>query len=271
MMAAVQGFSSVRRLGVTVALAGILAACASGPASNISLIPADQIAEETSKDGLFTQPIRWTHEKPGCKGECPTLEVDSIAFPGVPKLTELVDYALATMTGVSDQTLAPYDSIAGYESYLWQTAAPRDSATLVAKTRYRNKYLTVIELNTWQMFTGAAHGLTATQFLNWDNARARVLGLSDILRAGAHDDYVAALRRAHAEWFKTRPEMQDDPETALRMWPFQPSSNFALTDAGLVVKYNSYEIAPYSSGQPELLIPYADLKGILKAEYMPST
>jgi hypothetical protein len=43
----------------------------------------------------------------------------------------------------------------------------------------------------------------------------------------------------------------------------------ALTDTGIVVKYQPYEIAPYSSGQPELLIPYSELKGILRPEYLP--
>src|SRR3546814_10791128 len=39
-------------------------------------------------------------------------------------------------------------------------------SVLSAKARYRNRYLTVVELNTWQYYTGAAHGISATQFLN---------------------------------------------------------------------------------------------------------
>src|SRR5690606_20833062 len=88
------------RSAVLLALAAVLAACASGPTENISLIPA-QTAEQTSKDGLFTQPIKWERSKPGCKGECPKLELDSIIFPGVPRLTELIDHALATMTDIA--------------------------------------------------------------------------------------------------------------------------------------------------------------------------
>jgi len=37
----------------------------------------------------------------------------------------------------------------------------------------------------------------------------------------------------------------------------------------MVIKYDSYQIAPYSAGQPELLIPYEALKGILRPEYLP--
>jgi hypothetical protein len=250
-------------------LAVLLAACASGPRDNISLIPADQIAAQTSKEGVFTQPVKWEHKKPNCSGECPTIKVDSIVFPGIPKLTQLVDHALAVMTGVSSNQPQPYDTLAQYEAYFWKTAAPRDSAVFSAKTPYRNKNLTVIELNTWQYLTGGAHGISATQFLNWDNANEKVLGLANIIQPGQRDAYLAALKQVHAQWLSTNPAAQPDPATYNRIWPFQPSENFGFSDAGLIVKYNSYEIAPYSSGQPELLIPYSALQGILKPEYLP--
>ncbi len=252
------------------AAAGLLAACASGgPPANISLIPAET-GDISSKDGVFTQPVKWERVKPGCKGDCPSIKVDSIVFPGIPRLTELVDHALAIMTGVSDSQRPAYATIAEYEEYFWKTAAPRDSAVLAAKTRYRNRNLTAIELNTWQYFTGSAHGISATQFLNWDNTAGKVLGLADILEPGKSGAYVAALQEAHRRWLQSNPAAQEDPEGYRRMWPFQPSENFAITDQGLVVKYDSYQIAPYSSGQPELLIPYSELRGILKPAYIPA-
>lgn len=258
------------RLCLPFLLAVLLAACASGPSDTISLIPADQVASETSRNGLFTQPIKWTHEKPGCQGQCPTVKLDSIVFPGVPILTKVVDHALAVMTGVGDSDVHPYDTIAGYQDYFWKTAAPRDSTVFSAKTRYRNTDLTVIELDTWQYYTGAAHGISATQFLNWDNERRRVLGIDDLLEHGQHPAYIAALAQAHRQWLQHNSDAQRDPDTYNRIWPFQPSDNFALTDQGVVVKYGSYQIAPYSSGQPELLIPYAALRGILRPQYIPA-
>src|SRR5690554_1780428 len=100
----------IRTVG-TLALSLIISACATGPKDHISLIPADQVVEQTSKDGLFTQPLKWERQKPGCKGECPQLEVDSIVFPGVSILTELIDHALAVMTGVGDGRPQPYTTI----------------------------------------------------------------------------------------------------------------------------------------------------------------
>lgn len=257
------------RLTVLLCTSIALAACASGPSSTISLIPAET-AEQTSKDGLFTQAIKWERTKPGCKGECPRLELDSLVFPGIPRLTELVDHALVVMTGLGNEGPPPYTNVAEYQEYFWRTAAPRDSVLLSSRARYRNSNLTVVELNTWQYFTGAAHGISATQFLNWHNATGKVLGLAQILQAGKHDQYVAALNDAHQRWLATNPDAQNDPQTYNRIWPFQASDNYGFTDQGLVVKYDSYQIAPYSAGQPELVIPYTALQGILRPEFLPS-
>ena len=260
---------SALRWTLTCMALGVLTACASGPSSNISRIPV-QTADQTSKDGLFTQNIKWKHVKPDCRGDCPTLELDSLVFPGVPILTELVDHALSMMTGISDSDAPPYATVAEYEDYFWKTAAPRDATVMTAKTRYRNRSLTVIELNTWQYLTGSAHGISATQFLNWDNGTSKVLSLERVLQAGQYDGYVAALKQAHATWLASHPDAQNDPATFNRLWPFQVSENFGFTDQGLVVKYDSYQLAPYSSGQPELLIPYPALQGILRPEFMPA-
>ena len=256
------------RLVLVSGALGLLAACASKPSPNISLIPA-KTEQQTSKEGLFTQPVKWKHTQPGCTGECPSIELDSIVLPGTPKLRARIDHALAVMTGVSGSGTPPYATVTEYETYFWKTAAPRDATVLAAKARYRNKNLTTIELNTWQYMTGATHGVSATQFLNWDNAGQKVLGLNDVLQPGQHDAYIASLRQAHARWVASHPDAQHDPDTFNRLWPFQPSENFAFTDKGLVVKYDSYQIAPYSSGQPELHLPYSDLHGILRPEYLP--
>src|SRR3546814_21116690 len=64
--------------------------------------------------------------KPGCEGDCPTLKLDSIVFPGQTRLNELIDYALATMTGVGSSAPS-YATVAQYQDYFWKTAAPRDS------------------------------------------------------------------------------------------------------------------------------------------------
>lgn len=251
-----------------LAAALFLAGCATGPKSDITLIP-DATDQVSSRDGLFAQQNQWKRSKPGCNGECPTLEVNTLVFAGNPELTRLVDHALAVMTGVDSDRPPAYDTIEGFEQYYWQVAGSRDSVVLAAKLRYRSKFLTVIELDSWQYFTGAAHGIGATQFLNWDNNRRGVVPLEAVLAPGGLAQFHEALRRAHGRWLEKQPDYPADPDTWNRLWPFQPSSNYAFTDQGIVVKYDTYELAPYSYGQPELLIPYSELEGFLRVDYLP--
>jgi hypothetical protein len=249
-------------------LAALLSACA-GPKDNVTLIPAGKIEQESSRDGVFTQPLKWQRSAPGCEGACPTIKVDALVFPGNPQLTRWVDEGLAQMTTLWQDPPPGYADLAGFEAHFWRTAAPRDAAVLGASTRYRSRGLTVLELNTWLYVTGASHGISATRFLNWDNRLKRLIGLRDVLLPGQLPAFDAALREAHAAWLARHSEAQDDPAGFARLWPFQPTDNFALTDAGMVIKYDAYAIAPYASGQPELTISYSALQGVLKPEYLP--
>src|SRR5699024_8108973 len=95
----------IPRLGVWTGLVTVcllLAACA-GPSRDISRIPA-QTDAVSSKDGAFTQPVKWARSQPGCEGDCPRMRVDSLVFPGKPRLTELVDHTLANMTGMGEES-----------------------------------------------------------------------------------------------------------------------------------------------------------------------
>lgn len=261
---------SKMRFFMILAVGLLLAACAGGPKDNISLIPS-KLDQETSLDGVFTQPVKLAGKRPGCSGECPELHVDSLVFPGMPRLTQLVDHALASMTWLDNSQAAPYDTIESYEAYYWQTAGPRDYTDLVARTRYRNRSITVLELNAGMYRTGMAHGMTGNQFLNWDNHAGKALTIDDLLAPGARPAFEAALREAHAQWLLESPIAKDDPKNYSRMWPFVVTDNVGLTDMGLAVKYQSYEIAPYVAGQPELLIPYSRLQDILRTQYLPAS
>ncbi len=52
-------------------------------------------------------------------------------------------------------------------------------------------------------------------------------------------------------------------------WPFDKTDNVFFNDKGMVLQYNVYHIAPYAMGQPTLTIPYAELEGIVRGQYLP--
>lgn len=247
----------------------VLSACASGPSDNLTLI-SPEINQQSSKQGAFTQDIKIDAKRPGCSGECPRFVVNSLVFPGNPKLTNLVERGLVYMTWLDSSRAMPYATIPEFEQYYWKTAANRDYVDLTARTRYRTKNLTVIELNVGQYNTGMAHGISGSQFINWDIASGLSLGLDNFLiTPSARHDFDEQLNMAYQQWLKDNDAYRNDPDNYLRMWPFVSSDNVALTDIGLVVKYQPYEIAPYSFGQPELTIPYTKLKGIFRNRYLP--
>lgn len=250
----------------------LLAGCASSTPSNITL-PSNVPQPAKTEDkvaGLEVEKIQWQGTKPGCKGQCPTIDIDSVGFPGIPKLTALVDHVLAYMTGVDPGRPRPYQTLSEYTQYFWQTAQSRDSTIFKASVKDVSPRIIAIELHTGQYLTGAAHGIPATQYLNWQRDRERVLALDEALLPNQHPAFVEALRRAHQAWLTRNEDAQRDRAAYDRMWPFQESDNFALTREGVVVKYDAYSIAPYSHGEPELLIPYTELHGVLRPEFMPA-
>jgi len=254
-----------------LSIAVFLAGCASSTPSNITLpsnVPQPAKSDE-QVSGLNVEKIQWKGTKPGCKGQCPSIDIDSVGFPDIPKLTALVDHVLAYMTGVDPNRPRPYQSLSEYTQYFWQTAQSRDATIFKASVKDVNSKIIAVELHTGQYLTGAAHGIPATQYLNWQRDRERVLALDEALEPGKHPAFVEALQRAHQTWLTTNEDAQRDRAAYDRMWPFQESDNFALTHAGVVVKYDAYSIAPYSYGEPELTIPYADLKGVLRPEFIP--
>lgn len=250
----------------------VLAGCASTTPSDITLpsgVP-EPVKTEQQVRGLDIQKIEWKGTKPGCEGECPRIDIESVSFPDIPKLTALIDHVLAYMTGVDPDRPRPYRTLSEYTQFFWQTAQARDRTIFKANVKDVVGDIIVVELQTGQYLTGAAHGIPATQYMNWQRTPGRVLALDEALLPSQQPAFVDALRRAHQAWLTRNQDAQRDLAAYNRMWPFQESNNFALTQDGLVIKYDAYSIAPYSHGQPELIIPYADLNGILRPEYMPS-
>ena len=254
-------------------LAGLalLAACSSTPPSNITLAegaPAPRAGQAAQIKDVRTQTIQWQGVKPGCQGACPTIEINSVAFPDIPRLTQAVDHTLASLTGVDQNLRGQYETLSEFTQYFWRNAQGRDTTHFKASVKDVAQGVIAVELHTGQYFTGAAHGIPATVYLNWSQPKGQLLTINDLLIPGRHDEYVKALRAAHQRWLADNEDARRDPATYNRMWPFQETDNVAVTRDGLVVKYDAYSIAPYSHGEPELLLPWAQLQGVIRPEYL---
>lgn len=102
-------------------------------------------------------------------------------------------------------------------------------------------------------FTGGAHGTTRRSSDTWDLKTCRELGLSQLyLCSGSWQDDI--LKQVISQ-IQADPSLYFDHYENLAKETFDPSS-FYCTPDGIVVYYQQYDIAPYSSGIREFLIPY---------------
>ena len=102
--------------------------------------------------------------------------------------------------------------------------------------------------------TGGAHGNTVRASDTWNLNVSRRLRLSGLFCRP--DDYQELIFPKIREQIAENPEIYFDNYEQLIVENFQ-ESNFYTTSEGIVIYYQQYDIAPYSSGIREFLIPYS--------------
>ncbi|MCU4388515.1 RsiV family protein [Acinetobacter haemolyticus] len=127
--------------------------------------------------------------------------------------------------------------------------------------------LATIVLNS-SSYMGGAHGSTAQQYFNFDLVQQKQVQLKDLLLPKQQ----AVLKKLTHDAFKTwivDTKLANNPEEYEQAWPFQMTENFLFGEQGLILQYGEYEIGPYAVGLPRLVIPYDQLQGVIKPEYLP--
>lgn len=256
-----------------------------GAALAVVLLAGCQSLTGWGEDPLRTEPVVKSVHEPGCEGDsCAGVNAAYLRFPESPELSAELERRLFSLaSGLSDSPDVSHDSGDGamgqasnFDDFADQVFAasrsarkdvpemPGFEADLKAAEIADHDGLLVIELNGY-LFSGGAHGLPLTSYMVIERDTQQVVDLDEMLLPGQRPAYEAALQRAHQRWLKT------DQARGLSevQWPFAVSDNVAPLDDGLAVKYQVYDLAPYASGQPQLTIPYAELDGILKPEYLP--
>ena len=194
--------------------------------------------------------------------ECPLVNIDTLTFADEPELNRLIDERLRRMTvNAPDDSLPP--SLEHYRDRFLREAKPGWSSYLQAKLRERTGERVVIELSSYH-YTGGAHGMPGRGFINYDLEQNRELKLTDILLPGKEGAFWRAVRQAHQRWLIANGH---DAEFA-GQWPFRQTSNIALLKDGVLLKYDVYSIAPYSSGHPEVWVGFGELEGLLRADFL---
>ena len=117
------------------------------------------------------------------------------------------------------------------------------------------------------VFTGGAHGMPYSEYLTFDLNTKKQVTLDDMLIKGKKPRFEALAHDAYKAWVKT---VADDVSSYEKSWPFTLSDNVTLTDQGIDIRYQHYSIGPYAYGMPVLSIPYSQLQGVIKPQFLPA-
>ena len=117
------------------------------------------------------------------------------------------------------------------------------------------------------VFTGGAHGMPYSEYLIFDQQTKKTIQLADMLQPNKKSRFNALAYSAYKEWVKT---VDEDVASYEKSWPFTLSDNVTLTDQGIDIRYQHYSIGPYAYGMPVLSVPYSQLQGVIKPQFLPA-
>ncbi|MBP0905583.1 DUF3298 and DUF4163 domain-containing protein [Mariniflexile gromovii] len=94
--------------------------------------------------------------------------------------------------------------------------------------------------------TGGAHGITHISFLNFDATTGKRIENSHLIK---NKDAFKSVAQSYFKDAITEEDILFEPDT------FQLPANIGFNEEGIILLYNTYEIAPYSTGIIEFTIP----------------
>lgn len=117
------------------------------------------------------------------------------------------------------------------------------------------------------VFMGGAHGLSTTNYLNFNLLNGQKITESDLFV----DNYIPKLSELikiriveQSLEDKTKKPILNLDNTDFWTDAIKPNGNFYITDESINYVYNPYEIAPYYMGQTEVVLPFYRLIEILR-------
>jgi hypothetical protein len=124
------------------------------------------------------------------------------------------------------------------------------------------KNLLVLELDGYQYYLGAAHGIPSKIYPNIDLITGQFYQLKDLFKADSN--YVKILSEIIGQKIKTDPQYSYVfPDEYKGIAPNQP---FYVNGDALFIYFMPYEIAPFSAGFPTFRIPFKEIMPIVNEE-----
>lgn len=107
-------------------------------------------------------------------------------------------------------------------------------------------------------YAGGAHGLTIRSSDSWNIQKSKKIELADLFPVKNHlKEQLAGIIIARIDEGNQKEESIYFEDYAKLVRDTFKINNFYLTPEGLVIYFQEYDIAPYSSGLPTFVIPYS--------------
>lgn len=159
---------------------------------------------------------------------------------------------------------------------------PADSATSqiekVDKQKFVGQKGHIIQFeNHFYEYSGGAHGFGGVAYKNYDANTKKPIHIQDMLLPNAQKKLAAQLKSAYAKHkvFRDMEMKASEIQTFIQEdWAesineaFAKPDNFTWRKNGILFSFLPYEIGPYAMGQIDLLLPYGELKGVVKPEFL---
>ncbi len=126
-------------------------------------------------------------------------------------------------------------------------------AQIDGEVMYQSPELTSIAITTYTN-TGGAHGTLNISFLNFDSKTGQRIQNNELFND------IETFKTVANPFFK---DATKDKSLILDNNLFKLPTNIGYSEDGIVLLYNTYEIAPYSSGIIEFAVPFEDAESYL--------
>jgi hypothetical protein len=161
------------------------------------------------------------------------------------------------VVGITDAVAAfvmRYDSMAKAD----KSNSPYWNRQINVKVVYQ-QYPYVSLATEFTEFTGGAHGMYGTNYINFDREKNKAISLNDLFEEAK----IAELTKQAEQIFRTQEgltEGQDYSGYFFENGKFVLPANFSIRKGGLLFQYGLYEIKPYVSGITEIFVPVEILR-----------
>ena len=209
-----------------------------------------------------------------CTGDCPSISVKIPVANAVPVVADSINKKVFSVLkeiiyfGEKPYTSKDYNGlltsfINSYEKL--QKEFPKDKfgweADIKGSVKYQSENILNIEINHYT-YTGGAHGYQGLRSLLFDPNTGKSITNDELFIDKAIFKALAE-KKFRAKYKIPASKSINSTGLMFEKEMFQLPQNIFFTDKGLLLYYNSYEVASYADGAKELLLSYTEVNDYL--------